>query len=647
MTETGSVTARVEAGREALRRYAWREAYDLLTEADTPDLLTTEDLEGLSQAAWWTGRLDRCIEAAERAFSLHVAADRNAPAARVALGLARDNYTKGASAVGAAWLTRAEKLLADQPERVEHGYLARLRAVLAFEGRGDIETGLAEAERALEISARFGDRDLQALALCDRGRMLVDVGRVSEGMALMDEATVAAVSGELHPLATGFIYCNTISACEHIADYVRAGEWTEAAGRWCERQAIAGFPGMCRVHRAGIMRLRGAWADAEKEARTACVELREFSPGYAGEAFYELGELRLQVGDPGGAEDAFRQATELGREPEPGVALLRLAQGKIDAAVACITRALAEESREVMRARLLPARVEIALAASDLDGAAEAAALLDAIAEQFGTAALKAQAACAQGVVALARDDATEAARSLRHGLQLWQEVDAPYEVARTRVVLASAYRAEGDEEAASQQLEAARATFERLGAVPDARRAVGLIDEAATPQRRALKTFMFTDICKSSSLVEAIGDDAWQDLLRWHDQTLRSLFAGHGGEEVDHAGDGFFVAFDDAVSAVDCAVAMQRTLAEHRRTHGFAPQVRIGLHASEATQGGDGYRGKGVHEAARIAALAQHGEILASCGTLRAAGVPAGEARAVTLRGIAQPIEVAAVPWR
>jgi class 3 adenylate cyclase len=639
----------LEEARAALARYSWRDAYELLTVADETDELTAPDLEGLSQAAWWTGRLGESIAANERAFAAHMAAGDKEGAARAALTLAKDNYTKGAPTVGAAWLRRAEKLLADEPETVTHGYLNRLRAVLAFEGDSDIEKALAEAERAGAIGLRFDDADLQALALHDRGRIFVDSGRVAEGMGLMDEATAAAVSGELSPIATGFIYCNTISACEHIADFARAGEWTEAAKRWCERQSIAGFPGMCRVHRAGIMRLRGAWAEAEDEARKACTELLEFSPDYAAEALYELGEIRLRLGDLAGAEEALRQAHELGREPEPALALLRSSQGRLDAALSSINRALADESRPVFRARLLPARVEISVAAGDVDQAMEDAAELGAIAAEYGTPGLEAMAKASVGAVNLARDGASEAVQNLRRAVQLWQEIDAPYEAARTRLVLAAAYRAQGDETAAIEQAEAAKSALDRLRAAPDARRAADfLIAESDATGLREAKTFMFTDICASTALLEAMGDDAWQNVLRWHDETLRSLFAAHNGEEVKHVGDGFFVAFNASRPALECAIAIQASLSEHRKRQGFAPNVRIGVHAAEATGRGRDYHGKGVHEAARIGEAAGSGEIVASRETVAETGnaFRLSAPETVSLKGLAQPIEIVKIDW-
>ena len=647
----------LEAAREALRRHAWREGYELLERADTDAPLSPEDLEGLAAAAWWTGRLDACIAARQRAFGAYTAVDDCRRAARVAMALAKDHYAKGASSIGSAWVTRAERLLADEPECVERGYLERLLSVIAFEGRGDVEAALAHAGRALEHGIRFGDRELQALARHDQGRVLVAKGDVPEGMALIDEATAAAVSGELSPYNTGVVYCNTITACKDLADYRRAGDWTDAAKRWCERQSIAGFPGMCRVYRASIMVVQGAWPEAELEARRACDELMEFNLAYAAEAFYELGEIRMRRGDVAAAQAAFNQAHELGREPQPGLALLRLSEGKTDAARACIDRALAEEAAPLHRVRLLPAQVEIALAAGDVDAARAAADELDAISKTYGSEALEAAACCAQSRVAAEEGNAQLAIHGARLGLRLWQDVGAPFEVAQARMLLASGYAAEGNVDSALLELRAAASAFERLGAGPDARRARARLESlggvpaagGAVAEPRFARTFVFTDIVGSTELIAAIGDDAWADVLAWHDSTLRSLFAVHGGEEIHHAGDGFFVAFTDPASAVECAVAVQRALHDHRRAHGFAPSVRIGLHAAEATRDTSGYQGKGVHEAARIAAHAGAAEIVASAKTV--AGItlrfPTSDARRVELRSISEPIELVTIDWR
>jgi class 3 adenylate cyclase len=512
---------------------------------------------------------------------------------------------------------------------------------------GNLDEALGHARRAAELGRRYGDRDLEMLGLHNEGCILVTKGQVDDGMRLVDEATASAVAGELGPLATAIVYCNTISTCRDLVDVGRASDWTEAAGRWCERQAITGYPGICRVHRAEVLRLRGAWSAAEDEARRACEELKDFSLPAAGEGFNEIGEIRLRMGDQQGAEEAFQQAHELGRDPVPGLALLQLERGNADAAAGLIARALKDKSwKRLHRARLLPAQAEIALARGDLETANAAASELVEIARVYGTPALEASAASTRASVLLAEDEPGAALEEASRARRLWQELDLPYELARSRMLIASAHRELGDEAAAALEITTSKAVFERLGAAPEAKRAASLLDVGRAAPPRAERAFMFTDICSSTNLLQAIGDEAWHNLVEWHDQTLRSLFSRHGGEEVDHAGDGFFVAFAGSAEALGCAQAIQQTLAEHRRAHGFAPQVRIGVHAAEANRDGAGYRGKGVHEAARIGALAQAGEILASRPTLESAGIEGSEARPVELKGIAEPVEVARLDW-
>jgi class 3 adenylate cyclase len=642
------------AGRDAIARHAWSEAFELLRAADAEGGgLDPGDLKALADAAWWTARLDDCIAARERAFAAYAESGNGRAAAMVAMSLAKDYYAKGSSSIGSAWVKRAERLLADEPDSVEHGWFHRLRSVIALEGAGDYEAALAEGRKAYEVATSFADRELAAVALHDQGRALVMSGAVTDGMALMDEATAPATAGELSPLNTAVVYCNTITACRELADYRRAGDWSDAAKRWCERQAIAGFPGMCRVYRASIMQVRGAWAEAEVEARQACEELQGFNVSYAAEAFYELGEIRLRAGDLDAAEEAFTQAHELGRDPQPGLAILRLAQGRIDGARSCIGQALAEEAGDLHRARLLPAQVEIATAADDREVAEAATRELERIAETYGSDALAASTHGSRARLALASGDPRAAIRDARRAVRAWQAIDAPYEAARARLLLGDAYLAVADEENARLELQAAAAAFERLGAERDARGArerLGRLERERSNagDGKAVRTFVFTDIVRSTNLVEAIGDEAWTDLIAWHDKTLRSLFAAHGGEEVDHAGDGFFVAFREPASALECAIAIQRSLADHRREHGFAPQVRIGVHAAEAAPHGTGYKGRGVHEAARIAAVADASEIVASRETAAAVErLAASPPRTVALKGLERPIDVVSIEWR
>ena len=653
MTQTVEGSPLAE-GREAFAKHEWRQAYELLKTADAGDRLCADDLAALSQAAWWMGRIDECIAARERAYTAYLDEGKPQLAAITALSLSHDYSGKLAHSIARGWYGRAERLLEQEQESTAHGYLAWMRTH-AFMAAGDLDGALQQAEVALDLGMRFGDRDLQAYGLLQKGRVFVAQGRVTEGLALLDEATVAAVSGELGPLASGIIYCLAIHTTTQLADYGRAGEWTEAAKRWCERQSISGFPGVCRVHRAEIVRLRGAWVEAEQELRSALDELQNFNLEFVAEGFYEIGEIRLRMGDLAEAEDAFRQAHALGRQPEPGLSMLRLAQGNSRSALSSINRAAADESMDdLRRTRLLPAQVEIALVAQELDTARAATERLEALAEKFGTPPLRAAALRARGELQHVEGDVSGAAQTLRRSWRLWNDADLPYEAARTRMLLGLALRDDGDEESGTLEIEAAKASLERLGAVLDVRRAMDLLGEeiaegvpkGAAPTARVTKTFMFTDIVDSTKFVELLGDESWDDLLEWHDQMLRKCFSSHRGVEVNKVGDGFFVAFDSPCDAVECAVTIQKGLRDHRREHGFAPQVRVGLHEAEATQKGLDFGGKGVHTAARIGALARAGEILASQHVIEAAGTrfPVGDRRKVELKGVADPVEIASI---
>jgi class 3 adenylate cyclase len=639
----------LSAAHAAMERHAWNEAFDLLRQADSERTLSADELALLGEAAWWSSDIEACISARERAYAAYLDEGEPRKAAMVAFWLVRDHANRLSGSISLAWMKRGERLLQDAPDSLEYGYLEMMRARAAHVA-GEYDGSVEVAARAIETGMKYGDPNLQALGLVYQGMSLVARGDAEEGMALLDEATVAAVSGELRPNVTGMVYCNMISTCHELAEYRRAGEWTEAANRWCERQAITGFPGLCRVHRAEIFRLRGAWAEAEQEARRACGELMDHGlSAFAGDGFYEVGEIRLRMGDVASAETAFQQANELGRDPQPGLALLRMAQGNVDAAAALLRRSLQEKSEPLERVNRLAAQVEVAIAAGDPNTAEGAASELEEIAERYGSDALRASAAVARARVQLDKGDTAAAGESARRGWRLWRDVDAPYEGALARVVLGRAHRDSGGEEAGILELQAARAALEKLGAVPDARRVSEFLGEDAASGTRVTRTFVFTDIVRSTELVEAIGDEAWEELVRWHDRTLRALFSEQGGEEVDHAGDGFFIAFQDPDAAMTSAVAIQRSLAEHRRMQGFAPQVRIGLHAAEATEVRDDYRGRGVHQAARIGALAEGGEILVTAETIAAAGGSweASEPREVTLKGFSEPVRVMSVSWR
>jgi class 3 adenylate cyclase len=643
----------VEQGRNALARHAWQEAYDALTEVDRAGALSGEGLRMLAEAAWWSGRPEEMIETGERAYEAFVKEGSSEAAAMVAIELARQFGMRMNGSMLGGWLARAERLVADDPASPVHGYLSCTRGFVAAAMEGDPEKAIGHLDEALAIAARTGDRNVYGLSLHSKGWALTNQGKLAEGLALMDEAMAVAVGGEMDPATTGQVYCGMIGMCFHRSDYQRAAEWTDATTRWCERNSITGFPGVCRVHRAEIMRLRGAWHDAEEEARRASEELARFNFLFGiGDAFYEIGEVRRRMGDLSGAEAAFARAHEYGRDPQPGLSLVRFDQGNSEAAATGVRRALTEISSDrLARTKPLLAQADIALATGDLATAETASTELNSIAAEVGTTALRAGASAVQGGLNLIRGDGEGAVRHLRIALHGWQELDAPYEIAEVRVQLGKAYQALDDREGAMLEWRAARDGFERLGAVLAAERTGRLLGEIGPsgPVERITRAFMFTDIVKSTDLARAIGDEAWEDLLSWHDQMLRSKFASFGGEVANHTGDGFFVAFSDTQAALRCAVAIQQALAEHRHQSGFSPVVRIGVHTAEATRRGQDYGGGEVHKAARIAAQAEGWEVLASeealAGTATAFKV--GEFRQLELKGISEPVRVASVEWR
>jgi class 3 adenylate cyclase len=646
----------LEAGREAHRRHAWTEAFELLTEADRRDGLRGADLEALAETAFFVARPDFEIELKERAFKAHLAEGDKIRASYVALDLAYMNGYRGRLSIAAAWTRRAERLLEGEPETYAHGYLALDRSHDARLA-GDVDAAIAQAETAVEIATRTGHGDLLAEAMTALGSLKIATGSAADGLALLEEASIAAVNGELSPFTTGVTCCTMIAACRDLTDYRRASEWTEAVETWCKRQSVSGFPGVCRVHRAEVVALSGAWERAEQELRRATDELTAYNaiPPLA-DGYYAIGEIRRLKGDLAGAEEALREAHALGRTPQPALALIRLAEGRVKAAAVAIDSAVRDETWDQWaRVRLLPAQVEIAIAAGDTAKARTAADELARIVGSYRSPALEAGRSQTWGRVHLAEGDPAAAAHELRTAIRSWREVAAPYEVARSRVLLSRALRAVDDEDEADLELRAARDEFERLGAQTDLaamdREIRAVADRRSTPARVAM-TFMFTDIVGSTNLAELLGNDDWERLLRWHDDMLRALVTSAGGEVVHTTGDGFFVAFDGARQAIDCAVSIQRALADHRRSSGFAPSVRIGLHAAEASRRGDetgavDYSGVGVHLAARVAALAGGGEIVATAETVADLdGLAVAEPRSATVRGVSAPVSLVTVAW-
>jgi tetratricopeptide (TPR) repeat protein len=467
----GGALEDLEAARAAIGRGRWREAYLRFTAASGAGQLEAEDLERQAEAAWWVGEGAACIRARESAYRRYVARVELEAAARVALALAEDYGHRLARSVAQSWFRRAEQHLEGIAETATHGWLARLHTSLALDVQADPQEAMRHADRALEIARRTGDTDLEALAIQDRGRILVTIGRVADGLALIDDAMTFASAGQLTPMTAGRTYCNMITTCDRLGDYGRAAEWHDAAHTWSEPHADSVFPGLCRVHHAGILRLRGALGEAEQEARRAAEELGNFLKDVAGEAFYELGEIRMRMGDHEGAEAMYREAHSRGRNPQPGLALLRLAQGNADGARSMIERSLADPAVSPLgRAKLLPALVEIAIAGDAVDRAASAAQELETITQTYGSPALVASAALALGAVELARGNAEEALQRLGNARRIWTEIDMPFELARTRTLMGRAHAALGDRDGAEMEERAALAITSRIGAAATSR---------------------------------------------------------------------------------------------------------------------------------------------------------------------------------
>ena len=650
----------VEGGRQAFARHAWAEAAEVFTAADRREALSPEDRQKLGTALWWAGRPDEATEMYEAAFAEYSDAGRPIDAAGVAMELAYRAFRTLNMPVGSGWVAQAERLLADTTESPIHAWLGIFHTLSAVM-QGRFAEGIALADETMEVARRQGNIDAQYQAMSMKGIAEVLTGSWQAGLVLIDEAAAAAAAGQLDVRTASDIWCNTIAACRTVGDIARAGQWAEEGERWMRRNGAGGYPGICRIHRAELKMLHGHWSEAETEARQACEELRKFrlldSFGWGQN---QIGEIRLRMGDLDGAAEAFDRAYEYGHDPQPGLALLQLARGEVEDARRSIARALAAAAGtgsvadRATRGRLLPAEVDIALAAGDLEGARRAVDELEGIAADFEQPLFQAGALTARGELLLGEDKASEASPVLGQSWRLWQSTDLPYESARARVRYAQALAAEGDAATARRDLLAARAAFERLGATLDLQQVDALLGEGAAaasgPSERATKTFMFTDIVTSTDLLGLIGDEAWSELLRWHDRELRSALAQHGGDEIDHTGDGFFAAFERSANAIECAVDIQRRLVRHRREHGFAPSVRIGLHTAEATRKGRNFTGQGVHIAARIGAAAGKDEILVSAATAAGSGpirFGLSAPRQVTLKGVKEPIEVQSVDWR
>ena len=652
---------RGEAQRLAEDAFAandWEATLAALTDAEAEAALDARDFELRAWSLKWTAHYAEAYPAFERAHTLYLEDGEARDAARIALQLVRDYSLSNQTASAAGWLHRGVELLEDLPEGEEHAMLAWLKSRTHSNFLGNLEAGLEEADRAIEIARRVGSRNTEALGLLDRGHALLALGRVEEAAAIHDEVAAIAMSGALDVQTTGSIYCSVIWGCRNRGDWRRASEWTDRSTHWCESAQVAEFPGLCTLHRGEVLRLQARFEAAEREILRACDDLLISMPRIAGDAFNELGEIRFRRGDDSGAREAFRRAVELGMEPEPGLSRLRVEEGDAEGALKGLDRALADSRLNPSERRplLLTAKIEAALACGQRDVAREALAALEAQPELWSSPAHTAEVTACRGRVLLAEGRPADAIRELQASRRGWLEIGAAYEAGRAQMVLAAALEADGDPGGARLEWEAAQDAFARVGAQREVQRVSRRLSrltaagEPGAEAARTVRTFLFTDIVDSTRLVELLGDAHWETLRRWHHRTLQAEFAEHGGEVVGpHEGDGFFVAFVDADAAIECAAAIQRTLAAHREQHGFAPQVRIGAHTAESLRRGGDYAGKGIHIAARVTSATGGDAISVTAETLAAAKRPHATGAPVPLdaEGVADPLEVAEIDWR
>jgi DNA-binding CsgD family transcriptional regulator len=455
--------------RQTYERGDWVAAFQTWSDVD-PQSLDADDQTRLAYAAYLLGRREDCVAALQRAFRTQVDAGEPAAAAHSAIWLAMVHSRSGEPSVAGGWAARAQALLAEAGEVVERGYLTYLRMHRHI-GASEWAEAFACAVEAAEVGRRFGDADLTALGLSAQGRLTLQGGSVPAGLALFDEAMTGVASGEVSAVWAGDIYCLMIEGCQEVCDFGRAAEWTEALGRWCDAQpGLVMFTGQCAVHRGQIMAMRGAWAEALEEFGLALDRYVIADATEAcGFALAERGDLFRLRGEYAAADAAYAEAGAYGFEPQPGLAMLWLAQGRREAAHAAMTRLLAETAGAPRRSRLLPAAVQVLAAVGDVARAGECAAELTAIAQSFGCAAVTAESQDAAGLVALAQDDAAGALPHLRQALRGWAQLGCPFRTARSQGMLGRGLLELGDPDSAARELRAALTTLTGLGAGPEA----------------------------------------------------------------------------------------------------------------------------------------------------------------------------------
>ena len=520
MTGAGRETSpELLRAREAYAQRAWDDAYQLFAAVDPGSPLGREDLVKYSWAAGLTGRDRELLSILERLYQM-VLDDDPQLAARVGFWLGYRLTGLGELGQASGWFARVERLLQREGRPcVIAGYL-RIPQSMRQLAEDECDAAFASAAEAARIGEQFAEPDLVALARSLQGRARLRQGNIREGLVLLDEAMVTVkVDGDA-PVVPAIVYCILIEGCRQVYALDRCREWTAALSRWCESQPqMVAFNGVCMVHRVEVMEMNGEWDAAVEEARRACQRVAKTpDPFAAPEAHYQKAEMHRLRGELDEAEAAYLEAHRLGREPQPGMSLLRLAQRRGDVALASLRRALAASSEALQRARLLPAMVEIALAAGDVEGAAEASAELEELSDRFESEVLAAIAAHARGTVLLARGDPQRALDSLRAALEVWQRVAAPCLAARVRVSIGLACRALGDRDGAELEFAAARKVFEELGARPDLARLPSLAadDRGHRPDGLTARELEVLGLIASGKTNKVIARELFLSERRW-----------------------------------------------------------------------------------------------------------------------------------
>ena len=485
----------LQHGRKCYERRAWSEAYQALAHADRAEALSPDDLERLATCTYLVGRDEEFQQLHERLHRIHAEGEGRPRAARCAFWLSLTSLLRGEMGQANAWIARGRRLI-EGIDCVEIGYLS-IPAIEQQIRSGRFTEAHSLAAEAVSIGERFADADLISVARHIQGRTLIQQGHVLTGLGRLDESMLAVVAGEVSPIITGLLYCSVLDACRQVYALDRAQEWTAAFSRACDQQPeMVAFTDTCLVHRAEIMQFRGAWPDAMAEASRACARCERSDRKPPGGALYQQAEIHRLRGEFARADEAYRAASERGSEPQPGLALLRLAQGRLDSAGAALNRLLNATADRLRRIALLPAQVEVLLATGDLQAAHAACDELQSLAEAFDTEVLHATAAQAQGAIALLEGDTSAALAPLRRAFDVWNRLEAPYEAARVRVLIGRACGELGDDEAKQLEFAAARAAFVRLGAQPELAR-LDALERALAARREGPLTARELDVLR------------------------------------------------------------------------------------------------------------------------------------------------------